>query len=197
MAPFPCRGVVSVSELAEAGFEMPEELSRYTGGLIIEDLNGDWILDPAEDRVIGGVMHGGPDGASGEDLRSAVRDGAATLSRPTTAFTPGAGRAFGGAILLVQYTVGDAPGHYRPTFALLADPDDLGSGDGSSYTPLSWSRPRSAGTVFMALDWRQLAPGSGMGKLPGARCRHRAGKVATRRRLLSPWAWTARTTQRC
>ena len=36
--------------------------------------------------------------------------------------------------MLVEYTVGDRPGKYRPAFALLADPTDINSGDGSSYS---------------------------------------------------------------
>ena len=50
---------------------------------------------------------------------------------PTAAFATGAGKRFGSAIVQVEFTAGDKPGLYWPTFALLAD---SAAGDGSSYT---------------------------------------------------------------
>jgi hypothetical protein len=44
------------------------------------------------------------------------------------------GPIFGGAVGLLQFAAGDKPGAYRPTLALLKDPDDIESGDGSAYT---------------------------------------------------------------
>ncbi|MBT3399112.1 MAG: hypothetical protein HN420_03885, partial [Rhodospirillaceae bacterium] len=38
------------------------------------------------------------------------------------------------AIMQVQFTTGTTKGKYRPTFALLLDPDDPARGDGTSYT---------------------------------------------------------------
>lgn len=43
-------------------------------------------------------------------------------------------RIIGGAIALLQFTARNKPGLYLPTVALLRDPDNLASGDGSSYT---------------------------------------------------------------
>ena len=34
----------------------------------------------------------------------------------------------------LQFTTGNKPGNYRPTLALLRNPKDLNSGDGSRYT---------------------------------------------------------------
>lgn len=127
-------GVVSTQQLAAMEFELPAELARYTGGLIVQDVDGDGVAEPGADRIIGGVIGSAPEGAKGQELRSLVRDGAADLSRPTAAFARGPGRAMGGAIMQLEFAAGDMPGLYRPTLALLRDPGDTSSGDGSSYT---------------------------------------------------------------
>jgi len=59
-----------------------------------------------------------------------------SLSRPSicSAYHAKFGNIFGGAIALLQFTAGDKAGLYRPTLALLSDPDDLASPDGSAYT---------------------------------------------------------------
>ena len=115
-------------------YALPDALKRYTGGLIVQETNGDGVADPKEDRIVGGVIGAAPAGAKGQELRSLVRDGVAGLSRPTAAFAKGPGKAFGGAIMLLEFNAGDQPGLYRPTLALLKDPDDQTSGDGSQYT---------------------------------------------------------------
>ena len=120
--------------LLTAGHVKPDGLARYNGGLIVQDSDGDGALDPARDRIIGGVIGKAPAGAKGQELRSLERDGKLVLSRPTTEVAPQAGKRWGGAILELQFTAGDKPGKYRPTLALLKDPADLASGDGASYT---------------------------------------------------------------
>lgn len=127
-------GVLSTQQLKAMKFEKPAQLARYNGGLIVEDTNGDWQLDPGTDRIIGGVIGKAPAGAKGQELRSLVKHGAVDLSKPSSAYHAKFGKIFGGSVMLVQFTAGDKPGLYRPTLALLADPDDLSSGDGSSYT---------------------------------------------------------------
>ena len=127
-------GVVSTQQLNAMEYWLPEELSRYTGGLIVQDTNGDGITDPNTDRIIGGVIGAAPAGAKGQELRSLVRDGVASLSRSTANFAKGPGKAFGGAIMLLEFKAGDKPGLYRPTLALLKDPGDKTSADGSQYT---------------------------------------------------------------
>ena len=115
-------------------YEIPAALARYTGGLIVRDVNGDGLVDPNADQIIGGVIGSAPAGAKGQELRSLVVHGGADLSRPSNVYNPRLGKLFGGAIALLQFTAGDKPGLYRPTLALLSDPSDPSSPDGSSYT---------------------------------------------------------------
>ncbi len=56
------------------------------------------------------------------------------LSAATETLVPKAGKRWGGAQMRLQFTAGSLAGKYRPTLVLLRDPEDLGSGDGSSYT---------------------------------------------------------------
>jgi hypothetical protein len=127
-------GVLSTQQLKAMKFEKPSQLARYNGGLIVEDTNGDWQLDPVNDRIIGGVIGKAPAGAKGQELRSLVTHGAVDLSKPSSAYHPKFGKLFGGSVMLLQFTAGNKPGLYRPTLALLKDPTDNASGDGSSYT---------------------------------------------------------------
>lgn len=127
-------GVLSRQQLAAAKFEKPASLARYNDGLIVRDTNGDGRLDPTVDQLIGGVTISAPAGAKGYDIRSLDTHGAPDLSRPTTAYHQNIGSIIGGTICLLQFTAGDKPGIYRPTLALLSDPDDQSSPDGASYT---------------------------------------------------------------
>ncbi len=127
-------GVLSTQQLKAMGFAKPAAIKRYNGGLIVQDANGDGRLDPASDRIIGGIIGKAPSGARGQELKSLVRDGKLDLSRPAAAFDPKAGKRFGGAIMQLEFTAGSKPGKYRPTLALLRDPNDLASGDGARYT---------------------------------------------------------------
>jgi hypothetical protein len=127
-------GVLSTQQLAGLKYEKPGALARYNGGLIVQDSNGDGRLDPAADRIVGGVIGQAPAGAKGQELRSLEIHSAAVLSKPSSAYHAKFGPVFGGAVGLLQFTAGDKPGLYRPTLALLRDADDINSGDGSSYT---------------------------------------------------------------
>ncbi|MEE8534494.1 MAG: hypothetical protein V3S45_00520 [Kiloniellales bacterium] len=127
-------GVLSTQQLKATGFRRPAALARYTGGLILRDSDGNGALDPARDLIIGGVIGKAPAGAKGQELRSLERDGKPVLSQPTAAIVPKAGKRWGGAIMTLQFTAGDKPGKYRPTLALLRDPGDPSSGDGSVFT---------------------------------------------------------------
>lgn len=83
---------------------------RYTGGLLVQDVNTDGVLDPAADKVVGGIIGAAPEGAKGQSAASPVGpDGKPVLS--------GAGPNPG--VLLVQFRAGDKPGAYRPTFELI------------------------------------------------------------------------------
>lgn len=127
-------GVLSTQQLQAMGYEKPAALARFNGGLILRDSNGDGVLTPASDTVIGGVIGKAPAGARGQELRSLERDGRPVLSQPTEALAPKPGKRWGGAIMQLAFTAGGKPGRYRPTLALLADPANPDAGDGSSYT---------------------------------------------------------------
>ena len=127
-------GVMSTQQLRAMKYEKPKALARYNGGLIIRDSNGDGRLDPAADQIIGGVIGKAPKGAKGQELRSLEIDGKPQLSQPVTAIAPKVGKRFGGAIMQLQFNAGSKSGFYRPTLALLRDPANQNSGDGSQYT---------------------------------------------------------------
>ncbi len=127
-------GVLSTPQLKAIGFELPAELARYNGGLVVKDTNGDAKLDPASDLILGGVIGAAPAGAKGQGLRSLERDGKLMLSQATAEVAAKPGKRWGGAMLQLQFTGGDKPGKYRPTVALLERAGDPTSPDGSQYT---------------------------------------------------------------
>ena len=105
----------------------PRDLTRfpkYTGGLLVQDTNGDHRLDPAGDKVVGGIIGAAPQGATGQAATSPVgADGRPVFSGETprnAAYPPAAG---GGkpnpGLLTVQFKAGSLPGLYRPTFELI------------------------------------------------------------------------------
>ena len=97
---------------------------RYTGGLLVQDTNHDGKLDPATDRVVGGIIGATPHGATGQAATSPVgTDGAPVLSGQTVrhlAYPPAAG---GGkpnpGLLTIQFKAGSLAGLYRPTVELI------------------------------------------------------------------------------
>lgn len=127
-------GVLSTQQLRAMNYTKPAPLARYNGGLIIRDTDGDGALDPRKDQIIGGIKARAPSGAKGQEARSLETGGKAVLSQPTGVFSERAGKRIGGAIMQVQFTGGSMKGPYRPTFALLKDPANLNSGDGTEYT---------------------------------------------------------------
>jgi len=127
-------GVLSTQQIKAMGYEKPASLARYNGGLILRDRNGDGVLTPGSDEIIGGVIARAPAGAKGQELRSLERDGKPLLSEPTQAVAPKPGKRWGGAIMKLAFTAGNKPGLYRPTLALLKDPRNPAGGDGSKYT---------------------------------------------------------------
>lgn len=127
-------GILSAGHMSRMGMAMPESMMRFADGLVLQDANGDGKLDPAVDRLLGGVRIDAPAGASGYALSSLSENGAAVLSVPTEAVVPKPGKRWGGSMLKAAFTVGDRPGKYRVTVTLLADPVDPASGNGASYT---------------------------------------------------------------
>lgn len=127
-------GVLSTQQLKAMRYAKPAALMRYNGGLVVQDSDGDGKLDPAKDRIIGGVIGKAPSGAKGQELRSLERGGRAVLSASTTEVAGKPGKRWGGAIMQLQFTAGSRPGKYRPTIALLSEPGNAASADGSRYT---------------------------------------------------------------
>ena len=93
----------------------PARFPRYTGGLLVRDTDGDGVLDPATDTVVGGIIGAAPAGATGQRATSPV-DAAGRpalsgqIARPDGTTAPG--------ILRVLFRAGDRPGEYTPTFEL-------------------------------------------------------------------------------
>lgn len=88
---------------------------RYTGGLLVRDTNGDGVLDPATDTVVGGIIGAAPEGATGQRATSPVdAAGRPLLSGQLTRAdgTPAPG------ILRVLFRTGTLPGNYTPTVEL-------------------------------------------------------------------------------
>jgi hypothetical protein len=84
---------------------------RYTGGLLVQDGNGDRRLDPAVDKVVGGIIGAAPAGAKGQSATSPTgADGKPILSGDLPGH-PG--------LMPVAFRTGDQPGLYRPTFELV------------------------------------------------------------------------------
>lgn len=127
-------GVLSSPQLKDMGFEMPKELARYNGGLILKDRNGDGFLSPVNDIIIGGIINEVPEGAAGYQVVTPLVNEKPFLSKATIDFNKRAGEAFGGSIMQVVYIAGDKIGHYRMTFSLLEKFGDITSPDGSSVT---------------------------------------------------------------
>lgn len=105
----------------------PRDLARYpkyTGGLLVQDTNRDRKLDPATDKVVGGIIGAAPQGATGQAATSPIgTDGSPLLSGEVlrNAGFPAAG---GGGkpnpgLLAIQFKAGDKPGLYRPTVELI------------------------------------------------------------------------------
>lgn len=105
----------------------PRDLTRfpkYTGGLLVQDSNADRRLDPAIDKVVGGIIDATPQGATGQSATSPIApDGTIMLSGEVlrnAGFTPqmGGGKPNSG-LLAIQFRAGDKEGHYRPTVELI------------------------------------------------------------------------------
>lgn len=98
-----------------------ERFPRYTGGLLVQDTSGDRALDPAIDRVVGGIIGAAPAGAKGQAATSVLGpDGTPLLSGEGVrhpGYPTGGGAPVPG-LLVVAFRTGDQPGSYQPTFEL-------------------------------------------------------------------------------
>jgi hypothetical protein len=100
---------------------------KYTGGLLVQDTNGDHKLDSATDRVVGGIIGQAPPGAQGQSATSpAGADGRPILSGEILrdAKYPAGGGKPNPGLLPIQFRAGSMPGKYQPTFELI---------DGNNY----------------------------------------------------------------
>lgn len=127
-------GVLSRDQLRERGFALPPRFAAFDAGVILLDVDGDGALDPAADRIIGGVRQRGPAGAAGAFPTTPLVDGRPLLSQPTARVDPQVGPQVGGAVMDVLYKVGDARGDYAIEFGLLTDFDDAAAVIGDAYT---------------------------------------------------------------
>ncbi len=98
---------------------------RYTGGLLVQDSDNNGRLDPAVDRVVGGIIGSAPSGAKGQSATSpaTAKDGGLALSgtapvHPKFPAAAGAGKPKPG-LMTIQFHAGDKPGLYRPTVELI------------------------------------------------------------------------------
>ncbi len=127
-------GVLSSQQLEELQYQLPESLTRYNGGLIIKDRNGDGILNPNKDIIIGGISNEVPEDSKGFQIVTPLVKEKPFLSKQTSDFNKRAGEAIGGSVMQVVAVVGDKIGLYRTRFSLLERLGDLTSPDGSSVT---------------------------------------------------------------
>ena len=105
----------------------PRDLARYpkyTGGLLVQDTNGDHRLDAATDKVVGGLIGAAPQGATGQAATSPIgAGGMPLLSGEVLRHTGYPAAASGGkpnpGLLAIQFKAGDKIGLYRPTIELI------------------------------------------------------------------------------
>lgn len=126
-------GVLSAAQLTERGFTPAAPFDVFEAGLILQDRNGDGLLDPAVDRIIGGVSQRVPSGGQGAFPTTPLVDGRPLLAQPTARIDPQVGARIGGSVMDVLFQVGDATGDYAVLFALMKDFDDPNAGVGARY----------------------------------------------------------------
>jgi hypothetical protein len=97
---------------------------RYTGGLLVQDTDHDHRLDPATDKVVGGIIGAAPQGATGQTATSPIgANGLPLLSGEILRHAGYPVAAHGGktnpGLLAIQFKAGNKAGWYRPTIELL------------------------------------------------------------------------------
>ncbi|MEO0327749.1 MAG: hypothetical protein AAF217_04040 [Pseudomonadota bacterium] len=127
-------GVLSRVQAEELGYIIPKSLDRYSAGLILQDRDGDGLLNPVSDIIIGGMSVTAPDNANNFQVVTPLVSERPFLSVDTGRYNERAGKNVGGAIMQVVFIAGDLPGLYQINFALLENPGDFESEDGSDYT---------------------------------------------------------------
>jgi hypothetical protein len=147
----PHKGIANAGVVTEGTHPL---LTRFPGGLLVQDLDGNQMLDPSTDRILGGFTLMGPtiavDGLIGPltissekqllslPLGTLVREaGSVVGSLQSTlpgGLTTGAGN---GSLLLVEGSVGPIRGIYTFTLELFEEPDNPANsniGSRATYT---------------------------------------------------------------
>ncbi len=127
-------GVLSIAQLVELNYNPPRGLRPFTDGLIIQDTDGNGLLHPELDTIVGGLSIETPHNATGYQILTPLVSEAPFLSVSTAQYNERAAVSIGGAIMQVVFIAGNLPGLYKPTFSLLKVPGDPDSGIGSSAT---------------------------------------------------------------
>ena len=129
-------GVLSLQQVEELGFPIPASINRYSAGLILQDRDGDGLLNPVSDIILGGMSVEAPEGSSGFQVVTPLVSERMFLSVATARYNERAGETVGGSIMQVVFIAGDKPGLYNIRFALLENAGDVDAPDGSvfSYT---------------------------------------------------------------
>ena len=92
--------------------------------MLAQNTNGDRQIDPAVDKVVGGIVGAAPQGATGQAASSPLgADGTPVLSGAVLRDAGFPAAAQGGkpnpGLLAIQFKAGDKPGLYRPTIELI------------------------------------------------------------------------------
>ena len=127
-------GVISRQQVVKSGASLNKWTERFDAGLLLQDMDGNGVLELGKDEIIGGVRETLPDGAEGSQVVTPLVKDRPFLSRSTSNYNNRAAETVGGSIMQVVYVVGDKPGLYRLEFVLLEKPGSFASSDGSRFT---------------------------------------------------------------
>ncbi len=134
----PHKGVANAGVVAAGAHPL---FARFPGGLLVQDVDGNQLLDPFVDRVLGGFTLTGPsiqaDGLIGPliltteqgtrivPLLTLIREGGSVVGSLQNTAAGGLSPASGnGSLLLVDGRVGPLPGTYTFTLELFEEPDN-------------------------------------------------------------------------
>lgn len=134
----PHKGIANAGVVATGNHPL---FARFPGGLLVQDADGNQLLDPSVDRVLGGFTLTGPsiqaDGLIGPltltseqgtqviPLLTLIREGGSVVGALQSTAAGGLSPTSGnGSLLLVNGRVGPLPGTYTFTLELFEEPDN-------------------------------------------------------------------------